>query len=168
MGFKISKNQFLLLTIFVATLLVGAISIAPVQGAPHAVEAAGTAASFADKTVDQAIEDAWVTFFFTGLTAGSEYILVESTVGNTTFATGSGETTKQLTLKVDTSGSLTFNVYGYNVSSGASSGSILDTWLLTVTPSSDFNADQITGAIPLFIGLLVGGLILGIAVKSAY
>ena len=171
MGFKIRKNQFLLLTIFVATIMVGAVSIVPVQGVPHevqVVQAAGTAATFADKTTDQAIEDAWVTFFFDGLTTGAEYILVQATLGNITFATGSGQTTKQVTLKVDTSGSLTFDVYGYNVSTGASSGSILDTWLLTVTPSSDFNADQITGAIPLFIGLLIGGLILGIAVKKTY
>ncbi len=162
---KVKKGQKLLLFVFILQfLLLFGLGI----GTQAGLGAAGTAGTFADNTVATAIEDAWVTFFFEGLSTGSEYIMVESTVGNTTFSTGTGQTTAEITLKVDASGSLAFSIYGYNVSSGASSGSILDTWLLTVTPSSDFDADQITGAIPLFIGLLIGGLILGIAVKRSF
>lgn len=132
------------------------------------IYAAGTTANFGDETVSQAIEDAWVTFKFDGLTTGAEFIMVEATIGNHTFSTGSSATEQELLVKVDSSGSLTFDVYGYDVATGVSSGAILDTWLLTVTPSSDFDADQVTNAIPLFIGLLVGGMILGLAVKKTF
>ncbi len=130
--------------------------------------AAGTAASFAAGTVTQANENSWVTLRFTGLTADSEFIVVEATLGNFTMSTGTGQTTGELTIKVDTSGSLVFNVYGYDVATGASSGSILDSWLLSVTPASDYNADQITDQIPFFIGLLIGSILLGMAVKKAF
>ncbi len=141
------------------------ISLFSVQGANAA---AGTAATFGNKTVDQSIENAWVTFHFTGLTASAEFILVQATIGNTTFSSGSGQTTKAVTVLVDSSGSLTFDVYGYDVATGENSSTVLDSWLLTVTPSSDFNSDQLTDAIPFFIGLMVAGIILGVAVKKAY
>ncbi len=141
------------------------ISLFSIQGVNAA---AGTTGAFGNKTVDQSIENAWVTFHFESLTSSSEYIIVQSTVGNQTFSVGAGETTKEVTMLVDASGSLAFTLYGYDTTTSQNGTSLIATWLLTVTPSTDFNSDQLTDAIPFFIGLMVAAIILSVAVKKAY
>ncbi len=161
---KNNKRKIMSLSIVFGILFIFA--AAPVS---QGLATAGTTGSFDSQTATQANQGDWVTFVLTGLNANSEYILVQSTVGNTTFSTGSGQTTAQVLVKVDSSGSLTFSLYGYDISTGIASGSVIASWLLTVTASTNYNANGLTNLIPYFIGLLIAGLLIGVAVgKKAF
>lgn len=162
---KLSKKTKLSLFVVIQLAII-AVSMVPQQ----AMAAAGTAGSFSGDTADQVFEGSWLTLYFTGLTSNAEYIIVPSSasLANRTFSTGTSETTKEIQIKVDASGSMTFTVYGYSTTTGAASGTALDVWLLYSTPKSDQNADQVTNLFPFFIGLLIASLLIGLVFKKKY
>ena len=165
------KTTLFILGIF----LIGFLAMLPIQSQASnastvSVQAAGTACSFSGDSPDQASDDAWITLYFDTCTANAEFIIVPSSASltNHTFATGTSETTKQIQIKLATSGTISFTVYGYTVSSGVAAGSALDVWLVEVTPKSDQNADQISNLFPFFITLAIAGILIGVVFKKKY
>ena len=154
------RNKIKFTAVFMLAVMTFILGMAIVPGSATA----GSAGKFDGTTVTQANQGSWVSLVFTGLTPSADYIVVEATWGNQTFSTGSGQSTATIVIKIDVSGTLTFNLYGYDSSTGVASGSVLDSHLLTVTASSTYNANQVTNLIPLFIGLLIAGMIISVAI----
>ena len=126
------------------------------------LDAAGTAANFADNNPSEALDDTQVTLAFDGLTASADYIIVSTLITNRTFSTGTGQTEKSVTVRVSGTGSATFSIYGY--ASGVASGAALDTWEFSITDSGD--GDDVTNIYPLFIGVAIFSVIIGAIYKK--
>ena len=125
------------------------------------VNAAGTAANFADNNPSEALDDTLVTLAFDGLTASADYILVSTLLTNRTFSTGTGQSEKSVTVRVSGTGSATLTIYGY--ASGVASGAALDTWEFSITTTGD--GDEVTNLYPLFIGVAIFSIIIGAIYK---
>lgn len=145
-----------------ATILAAAFLLGLMLATTPGLAGAGTTGSFDSSTVNQVNQGDWLTLVFTGLNPNSDYIVVESTWGNVTFSTGSGQTATSITIKIDVSGSLDFNLYGYNASTGYATGSSISHYLVTSTNTGTNGATQLTNLIPTLIGLLIAAVILGV------
>ncbi|KKN07323.1 hypothetical protein LCGC14_1068400 [marine sediment metagenome] len=124
------------------------------------VNAAGTAANFADNNPSEALDDTLVTLAFDGLTVSADYVLVSTLLTNRTFSTGTGQTEKSITVRVSGTGSATLSIYGYG---GFNNDSALDTWEFSITTTGD--GDEVTNLYPLFIGVAIFSIIIGAIYK---
>ena len=126
---------------------------------------AGTAGSFDDMRAEVQ-ENSWVSIVVTDLTSNAEFIVTATTgsnIDNITFATGSGQTSASFTRQAarPSGGVLTLTLYGYSTTTGANSGTALDSVLVSIGASENFNVNILTDYIGLFV---VGGILVGIVV----
>lgn len=148
--------------------------------APNSISPAnavvGTTGSF-DDLRQEVQENAWVSIALTGLSSDSDFIVTATTgsnIDNITWATGSGQTQASFTRQVarPSGGVVTLTLYGYNQSLGAadylwngthalSTPTALDSVLISVGASENFNVNILTDYIGLFV---VGGILVGIVV----
>lgn len=127
--------------------------------------AAGTAGTFDDMRAEVQ-ENSWVSIVLTDLSSDSEFIVTATTgsnIDNITFATGAGQTSASFTRQAarPSGGVLTLSLYGYDTTTGLSSGAVLDSVLVSIGAAENFNVNILTDYIGLFV---VGGILVGIVV----
>jgi hypothetical protein len=144
------------------------------SGSITGVNAPGTTGTFGDMPVE-IDEDNHLTLVLQDLNDGSTYIITAtagSGIANITWTAGDSRDRFTRQLARPSSGAVEFNLYGYNVSLGyadfvwngthaLTSPTVLDTALVSVKPSSDYNPDILTNFIGLFV---TGGIIVSIVV----
>jgi hypothetical protein len=159
---KMKKYAKLSILLVLVSLTFGML-IVP-QTAKAGVNAAGTAGTWGDMPVE-IDEDNFLTLVLEDLTANAEFIITATTgsgVSNITFSTNGGQDSLRFTRQVarPSGGTVVFSLYGYTTSTGVNA-TLLDTYLVSLKPSSDYNADILTNFIGLFV---TGGIIVSIVV----
>jgi hypothetical protein len=127
--------------------------------------AIGSGGTFGEMPVE-IDEDNFLTLVLEDLDANAEYLVNATTgsgVSDIIFSTGTGQATVRFTRQVarPSGGMVTFSLYGYNLTDSATAGAVIDVYLVSLKPSSDYNADILTNFIGLFV---TGGIIVSIVV----